>query len=88
MKKVVHVIELDEGNFKFGKEQILYVKEGDRVRFVSGSRKNATLRPLLLTDRFKSKMYRDHPSEITANGIISKADMANRYKVIYGQLDR
>ena len=89
MKRVVHVIELQEGNFRLAPEEIIYVREGDRIRFISGSRKNATLRPLLLTDRkIKRKLYAGSGEEIKAIGRYLKEDLHHRYKIIAGQLDR
>lgn len=69
MKRVVHVIELEEGNFRVPPEEIIYIREGDRIRFISGSRKNATLKPLLLTDRrIKRSLYACDGQEVKACG--------------------
>lgn len=82
-------MELEEGNFRLAPEEIIYIKEGDRIRFISGSRRNATLRPLLLTDRrIKRKVYTNSGEFIRAQSRYLKEDLHSRYKIIAGQLDR
>jgi hypothetical protein len=85
MKRVVNVIELEEGNFRLKSEEIIYINEGESIRFISGSKKNAHLKPLLLTDRrIKRTIYESTGEVISDSGRHLKEDLNKRYKIIHG----